>query len=94
MQYKNFLLINILLCFQILNKGGNFVIKIYDSFSLFTVSLIYILYKAFEKITVIKPFSTRPYSSSRYIVCEKFKDATDDKLCLIILTLSLISTLN
>ena len=79
MQYKNFLLINILLCFQILNKGGNFVIKIYDSFSLFTVSLIYILYKAFEKITVIKPFSTRPYSSSRYIVCEKFKDATDDK---------------
>lgn len=72
MQYKNFLLINIILCFQTLNKRGNFVIKLYDSFSLFTVSLIFILYKSFEKITIIKPFSTRPYSASRYVVCEKF----------------------
>ena len=69
------MLINIMLCFELLNKGGKCVLKIYDSFSLFTISLIYILYQNFEKITVIKPFSTRPYSASRYIVCEKFIDA-------------------
>ena len=49
-----------------------YLLKIYDSFSLFTISLIYILYQNFEKTTVIKPFSTRPYSASRYVVCEKF----------------------
>lgn len=72
MLYRNFLLANIILCFDTLNTGGNFVIKIYDSFSLFTVSLIFILFKSFEKITIVKPFSSRPYSASKYIVCEKF----------------------
>ncbi len=75
MKYRKFMLINIILCFELLNKGGYFILKIYDSFSLFTISLIYILYQNFEKITVIKPFSTRPYSASRYVVCEKFIDS-------------------
>ena len=80
LKYRKFMLINIILCFELLNKGGKFVLKIYDSFSLFTISLIYILYQNFEKITVIKPFSTRPYSASRYIVCEKFIDARNSIL--------------
>lgn len=69
---RNFMLANMILAFETLNREGTFIMKLYDTFSLFTISLIYILYKLFEKVTIIKPFSSRPYSASRYIVCEKF----------------------
>lgn len=31
--------------------------------------MIYILYKHFEKICIIKPYTSRPANSERYIVC-------------------------
>ena len=39
-RYKKFLLINTLLAFKTLNTGGNFIIKLYDTFTHFTVGII------------------------------------------------------
>ena len=72
LKYKLFFLINIILSLSTLNKTGNFIIKLYDSFTPFTICLIFLLYNSFQKITIVKPFSTRPYSASRFLVAENF----------------------
>jgi hypothetical protein len=77
-KYKKFLLINTLLAFKCLAREGNFVIKLYDTFTNFTIGLIYFIFKNFESVTIFKPVSTRQYSSARYLVAEKYlKDLSE-----------------
>ena len=71
---KKFFLLNTIIALSVLSKGGNFVIKIYDLFTHFTVSLIYILNNYFERFSIIKPFSTRPHTASRYIIFQKLNE--------------------
>jgi hypothetical protein len=75
LKYKKFFLLNTILALSVLSKGGNFIIKLYDTYTHFTVSLLYILNNYFEKFTIIKPFSTRPHNASRYLVCQKLLEA-------------------
>ena len=77
-KYKKFLLINTLLAFKCLSYGGNFVIKLYDTFTPFTIGLIYIIFKNFESVSIFKPVTTRQYSSSRYLVAEKYLKDTNE----------------
>jgi hypothetical protein len=70
-KYKKFLLLNTILALSTLSKGGNCVIKIYDMFTQFTISVLFILFNSFEKFTIVKPFSTRPNSASRFVICQK-----------------------
>ena len=51
-------------------KGGNFVCKIFDVFTPFTVDLLFILYKHFEHFSIVKPVTSRPANSERYVVCK------------------------
>jgi hypothetical protein len=67
-------LLNTIIGLSVLSKGGNFVMKIYDLYSHFTVSLLYILNNYFEKLTVIKPFSTRPHNATKYIIFQKLTE--------------------
>lgn len=71
-QYKKFLLTNLILAFSTLTREGNLIMKIYDMYTPFTISILYILYSHFEKFIIIKPFSTRPHSNGRYIICHRF----------------------
>ena len=75
-KYKKFLLINTLLAFKCLSNGGNFIIKLYDTFTPFTIG-IYMIFKNFESVSVFKPVSTRQYSSSRFLVAEKYLKETE-----------------
>ena len=77
-KYKKFLLNNTLLAFKCLSYGGNFVIKLYDTFTPFTIGLIYIIFKNFESVSIFKPVTTRQYSSSRYLVAEKYLKDTNE----------------
>ena len=76
LKYKKFLLINTLLAFKCLAHGGNFIIKLYDTFTPFTIGLIYIIFKNFESVSIFKPVSTRQYSSCRFLVAEKYLKET------------------
>ncbi len=71
-QYKKFLLTNLILAFSTLTREGNLIMKIYDMYTPFTISVLYVLYNHFEKFIMIKPFSTRPHSNSKYIICHRF----------------------
>ena len=79
-KYKKFLLINILLAFKTLNQGGNFIIKLYDMFTQFTIGLIYMIFKNFENVSIFKPVSTRQYSPSRYLVAENYLKKEDESI--------------
>ena len=78
-KYKTFLLINILLAFKMLNPGGNFIIKLYDTFSPFTIGLIYIVFKNFENVSIFKPVSTRQYSPCRFLVAENYLKTREEE---------------
>ncbi len=52
-----------------LRQGGNFVLRLFDMNSKFTIDLIFILYRYFEKISILKPLYSRAIESERYLVC-------------------------
>jgi cap1 methyltransferase len=47
------------------NSGGNFLCKLFDVFTRFSGGLIYLMYAAFERITLHKPNTSRPANSER-----------------------------
>lgn len=62
----------IVAAFLILKKGGNFVIKMYDLYTIPSAQMIKVLVDNFQKVSIVKPVTSRPASSEKYIVCEKF----------------------
>ena len=61
-------------------KKINFVIKLYDTFTPFTIGLIYIIFKNFENVSIFKPVSTRQYSPCRYLVAENYVDEGENSI--------------
>jgi len=48
--------------------GGIFVCKIFDCFTPFTVGLLSIIYRQFADFAIIKPVTSRPANSERYVI--------------------------
>jgi 23S rRNA U2552 (ribose-2'-O)-methylase RlmE/FtsJ len=61
-------------------KGGNCVIKIFDTFTIFTLKCIYILNTFYENIYLYKPLTSRVANSEKYIICKNFKGIDEDIL--------------
>ena len=53
-------------------KGGNFVLKIFDSFIQHTLDLLYLLSSFYEKVYIMKPQTSRYANSEKYIICSGF----------------------
>lgn len=53
-------------------KKGSFLLKLYDCFNIETISIIQILKSCYERLYFIKPLTSRPANSERYILCEGF----------------------
>ncbi len=54
-------------------KGGNFVCKIFESFTSTTIKLICILKSFYDEVYVAKPLMSRESNSEKYIICKNFK---------------------
>ena len=67
------ILSEIIFALYTLRVGGDFVIKIYDCFTPFTIDLVYLLYLLFNEITIIKPPTSRAANSEKYVVCKHFR---------------------
>ncbi|CAG8476762.1 6581_t:CDS:10 [Funneliformis caledonium] len=85
-QYQEIHLKQLILCqvvtmFMILRKNGDFVLKLFDIFTPFTGGIVWILYRHFEKICIIKPLSSRPANSERYIICQNLRENNPAILC-------------
>lgn len=56
--------------------GGTFILKIYDVHTITMVKLLSILYQTYENVAFIKPHTSRPANSEKYVVCMNFKGAS------------------
>lgn len=70
---KQLVLCQVIMGLTILRKGGNFMIKVFDLFTHFSISICYLLFQCFESFGIFKPFSSRPANSERYIICKNLK---------------------
>jgi 23S rRNA U2552 (ribose-2'-O)-methylase RlmE/FtsJ len=55
--------------------GGAFVLKVYDTFTRFSLDLLFLLYNLYEEVIIIKPNTSRFANSEKYVVCKRFKNA-------------------
>ena len=62
----------ILLAITHQEKGGAFVLKLFDTLTNLTVKFIGILSSLYKKVYIHKPFMSRASNSEKYIVCEGF----------------------
>jgi 23S rRNA U2552 (ribose-2'-O)-methylase RlmE/FtsJ len=53
--------------------GGNFVIKIFETYTKVTIKLIQMLRQVYLKVYLSKPYTSRISNSEKYIVCKGFK---------------------
>ena len=54
-------------------KGGHFVCKLFETFTMTSVKFIAILKACYNKVEVIKPLTSRKSNSEKYYVCMDFK---------------------
>lgn len=82
------ILCEILSAILLQKQGGTFVLKIFDIFNTNTLKLIQILKEYYENIFAIKPLTSRPANSEKYLLCTGFKTNSPS---LILLTIQLIT---
>ncbi len=58
---------------HLLKEDGSFILKIYDMFHHQTINLMSLLKHCFQKIHIIKPLTSRPANSEKYLLCCGFK---------------------
>lgn len=67
---KQLYLCQCLAALMLVRTGGNFLVKLFDIFTPFSVGLIYIMYRCFDNVSIHKPVTSRPANSERYLVCK------------------------
>jgi 23S rRNA U2552 (ribose-2'-O)-methylase RlmE/FtsJ len=55
--------------------GGSYVLKLFDCVTLPTIELMYLLSLCFQETHLIKPMTSRPANSERYLVCKGYRES-------------------
>ena len=58
--------------------GGVFILKIFDTFSKPSIDIIYLLSCFYDNVMIVKPNTSRPANSEKYLICYGFKYHTTD----------------
>ena len=69
----------IIMALKIQDKNGHFVLKIFDSFTILTIKLLYIVSSFYKKTFVYKPFYSRSVNTEKFVIFSDFKYDTKDK---------------
>jgi 23S rRNA U2552 (ribose-2'-O)-methylase RlmE/FtsJ len=76
--------------FEVLRKGGVFVLKLFDFYHKSTMDLIYLLSCHFSEWTLYKPCTSRPCNPEQYFIGKGFTGAADEVLDILRLWCSMI----
>lgn len=68
-EYIRLFIGEVLTSLKILKKGGNFVCKIYETYTYTMIKIIRLLSEMYEKVILVKPLTSRISNSEKYIVC-------------------------
>lgn len=66
--------------FEVLNKGGVFILKMFDFYQKSTVDLLYFLSYHFQEWTLYKPGMSRPCNPEHYFIGKGFVGCSDEVL--------------
>ena len=58
---------------RVQNKGGDFVLKIFETFTIVSLKMIYLISSFYDECYVYKPFYSRTSNSEKYVIFKKFK---------------------
>jgi len=61
-------------------KGGNFMIKMFDTYTQPSIDILYILATIYQNVYIYKPRSSRSANSEKYIICKNFKLSDSKRL--------------
>jgi len=64
--------------FEVLRKGGVFILKLFDFYEKATVDLLYLLSCHFQEWTLYKPATSRPCNPEQYFIGKGFTGCTDE----------------
>ena len=53
--------------------GGMFVLKVFDICDTRTISLLWMITRLYETVKIVKPLTSRPANSEKYIVCTGYR---------------------
>jgi 23S rRNA U2552 (ribose-2'-O)-methylase RlmE/FtsJ len=73
---------------------GKFVIKFFDTYTKYSLDLLYILLFFYKEVNIYKPLTSRPTNSEKYIICSGFGKITNQHkkiICKLKKTLPLIN---
>ena len=59
----------VLIGLRTLKLGGTLVVKLFDTHTAHMAALLFQLSRLFQRIAIVKPLTSRPASSERYLVC-------------------------
>ena len=62
----------IITAFKIQKPGGSFVLKIFEVYTDVSIKLLMLLSSTYEEVFIIKPFTSRPSNSERYVICKNY----------------------
>jgi hypothetical protein len=62
------------------NKNGHLVLKIFDTFTMVTLKLLYLITSMYDESYIYKPFFSRPSESEKYIICKNFNGTNSKKI--------------
>jgi 23S rRNA U2552 (ribose-2'-O)-methylase RlmE/FtsJ len=68
----NLILAQIITALNLQKDGGNFVLRIYETYTPITIKLIELLKTFYNEVYICKPLSSRASSPEKFIVCTKF----------------------
>lgn len=79
-EHQEMLLNKLLLCetylmIKLQKNKGNSIMKCFDLFNDDSIRIIYILSLFYDSISIVKPLSSRPANSEKYLLCESFNEA-------------------
>ena len=69
-EFKPYFLFYAIAALTFLEKNGSMIIKIYDTNTEFTRTLIYFLSWNFISTTIVKPYSVNTFTSERFLICK------------------------
>ena len=61
-------------------KGGNFVIKFFDTFTQISLDVLYLLSLLYDSVYFVKPQTSRHANSEKYVVCKGFRMSNTEEL--------------
>lgn len=77
---KQIYLCQCLTALEVVRNNGHFVTKLFDLFTPFSVGLVYLMYKCFQKVTILKPNASRPANAERYLICYGLQQSEQTEL--------------